>query len=93
MFVSKNAKKKLKFASPNTKPQHESVEYKISRLRWVPNTKFCVGHVHLMFFVLISFAFGGQRKPSIQWNMGLREHDINIKKIKEKVKKGEILVL
>ena len=33
---------------------------------------FCVGHVHFMFFVLISFAFGGQRKPSFQWNLGLR---------------------
>ena len=31
-----------------------------------------VGHVHFMFFVLISFAFGTQRKPSFQWNMGLR---------------------
>ena len=31
---------------------------------------FLIGHVHFMFFVLISFAFGGQRKPSIQWNMG-----------------------
>ena len=27
----------LKFASPNAKPQCESVEY---RLRWVPNAKF-----------------------------------------------------
>ena len=31
---------------------------------------FRVDHVHIMFFVLISFAFGGQRKPSFQWNMG-----------------------
>ena len=31
-----------------------------------------VGHVHFIFFVFISFAFGGQRKPSIQWNMGYR---------------------
>ena len=29
-----------------------------------------VGHVHFMFFVLISFAFCSQRKPSFQWNMG-----------------------
>ena len=27
-----------------------------------------VGNVHLKFFVVISFAFGGQRKPSFQWN-------------------------
>ena len=31
-----------------------------------------VGHVHFMFFVLISFAFCSQRKPSFQWNMGLK---------------------
>ena len=30
-----------------------------------------VGHVHFMFFVLISFALRSQRKPSFQWNMGL----------------------
>ena len=29
-----------------------------------------VGHVHFMFFVLISFAFCSQRKPSFRWNMG-----------------------
>ena len=29
-----------------------------------------VGHVHFMFFVLISFALG-RRKPSFQWNIGL----------------------
>ena len=33
---------------------------------------FRVGHVHFMLFVLISYAFGGQRKPSIQWNMGFK---------------------
>ena len=32
----------------------------------------CFGHVHFMFFVLISFAFEAQRKPSFQWNMGLK---------------------
>ena len=31
----------------------------------------CVGHVHFIFFVLISFALGSQRKRSFQWNMGL----------------------
>ena len=31
-----------------------------------------VGHVHLMFFVLISFASGSQCEPLFQWNMGLR---------------------
>ena len=38
--------------------------------------KSCVGHVPFMFFVLISFAFGGQRKPSFQWNMGLSVNHI-----------------
>ena len=32
----------------------------------------CVGHVHFIFFVLISFASGTQRKPVFLWNMGLR---------------------
>ena len=36
----------------------------------------CVGHVHFMFFVLISFVFGTQRKPSFQWNMGFTVWDI-----------------
>ena len=31
----------------------------------------CVGHVHFIFFVLISFASGTQRKPVFWWNMGL----------------------
>ena len=30
-----------------------------------------VEHVHFRLFVSISFAFGGQRKRSFQWNMGL----------------------
>ena len=33
-----------------------------------------VWHVHFFFFVLISFAFCSQRKPSFQWNMGLSIH-------------------
>ena len=32
----------------------------------------CVGHVHFIFFVLISFASGTQRKLVFQWNMGIR---------------------
>ena len=31
----------------------------------------CVGHVHFIFFVLISFASDTRRKPVFQWNMGL----------------------
>ena len=34
---------------------------------------FCVGHVHFMFFVQISFVFGAQRKPHFQWNMGFSD--------------------
>ena len=30
----------------------------------------CVGHVHFIFFVLISFAFCSRRKPVFRWNMG-----------------------
>ena len=58
--------------TPNAKHQCESVEY---RLRWVPNATFlrwpCT--FIFMFFVLISFTFGSQRKPRIQWNMGFKD--------------------
>ena len=37
----------------------------------MPGVGAGVGHVHFMFFVLISFAFSSQRKPSFRWNMGL----------------------
>ena len=30
----------------------------------------CVGHVHFIFFVLISFALGSRCKCIFQWNMG-----------------------
>ena len=53
----------------DVKPKRKPVEY---RLHWVPTQNSGVGHVHFMFFVLISFALGSQRKPSFQWNMGLR---------------------
>ena len=36
----------------------------------------CVGHVHFIFFVLISFALGSRRKRSFQWNMGLRRRRV-----------------
>ena len=64
MLVSKNAKtpdaKPKICVTPNAKPKRKSVEY---RLRWVPNANFsswpCTFYV---FFVLISFALGTQRK-------------------------------
>ena len=34
----------------------------------------CVGHVHFIFFVLISIALGSRRKRSFQWNMGFKLH-------------------
>ena len=37
----------------------------------------CVGHVHFIFFVLISFASGTQRKPVFWWNMGLSVIHVN----------------
>ena len=36
----------------------------------MPGVGAGIGHVHFMFFVLISFAFCSQRKPSFRWNMG-----------------------
>ena len=68
--MRKQSMPNLKFAAPNARPKCKSVEY---RLCWVPNAKFSVGHFHFMFFVLISFAFGSQCKPSFQWNMGFRD--------------------
>ena len=38
----------------------------------MPGVGAGVGHVHFMFFVLISFVFCSQRKPSFRWNMGLK---------------------
>ena len=56
---------------PDANPQRQSVEY---RLCWVPTQNTGVGHVHFMFFVYISFAFGAQREPHFKWNMGFRVH-------------------
>ena len=56
--------------SENAKICVSPVEY---RLRWAGSLAFglCVGHVHFIFFVLISFVLGSRRKRSFQWNMGL----------------------
>ena len=71
MLVSENAKtpdaKPKICVLPDAKPKRKPVEY---RLRWVPTQNSGVGHVHFMFFVLISLAT--QREPSSQWNMGLK---------------------
>ena len=39
-----------------------------------PGIGACVGHVHFMLFVPISFALGSQRECSFQWNMGYTFH-------------------
>ena len=49
----------IKFALPLT-PTPNASQWNLGR----------VGNVHFIFCVLISFAFGSQRKPSFQWNMG-----------------------
>ena len=52
---------------PDANPRRQPVEY---RWRWVLALGLCVGHVHFIFFVLISFAFCSRRKPVFRWNMG-----------------------
>ena len=70
MLVSKNAKFCV---TPNTNfTQNPKASHWNIGCVGYQTQNFRVGHVHFMFFVLISFAFGGQRKPSFQWNMGLR---------------------
>ena len=65
--------------TPNANPQSKFLEH---RLRLVPNATFShwqcifhfIGNVYFTFLVLISFVsfvFGGQHKPSLQWSMGL----------------------
>ena len=61
MLVFKNAKICV---TPNVKPQRQSVEY---RLRWVPNAKLLVGHVHFIFLGVDLIQVG----TIFQWNMGL----------------------
>ena len=64
MLVSKNAKICV---TPNYNPHCE---------RWnigcvgSPGVGACVGHVHFMSFVSISFVLGSQCERSFQWNMG-----------------------
>ena len=71
--------KRLKFALPPTR----NIEFAFARTQttnanqWnigfvgYPMQNFRIGYVYFIFLVSISFAFGGQRKPSFQWNMGL----------------------
>ena len=61
----------LKFASAPT-PTPDASQWKIGGVG-PSGVGAGVGHVHFMFFVLISFTFCSQRKPSFQWNMGHAE--------------------
>ena len=58
----------LKFVLPPT-PTPNTSQWNIGCVG-SPTQNFHVGNVHFFVLVLISFAFGNQRKPSFQWNMG-----------------------
>ena len=60
--------------SPNAKP--DASQWNIGCVGSLA-LGLCVGHVHFIFFVLISFALGSQRKPSFQWNMGFTKQNNN----------------
>ena len=59
----------FKFALPPT-PNPDASQWNIGCVGSLA-LGLCVGHVHFIFFVLISFALGSRRKHSFQWNMGL----------------------
>ena len=71
MLVSVNAfppTQNIKFAFPPTQNPNAS-QWNIGCVGSLA-LGLCVGHVHFIFFVLISFALGSQSKHSFQWNMG-----------------------
>ena len=90
MLVSKNAKicvtqmRNIKYALPPMQNPNTS-QWNYS-LIGSPTQNVRVGHVHLLF-VLISFALGNQREPSLLWNMGFTE---NWKKIFPEEKVGAL---
>ena len=59
-------------------PQCESVEYRGVGSQMQIS---CIGHVHFMLFVSVSFALDRQSKHSFQWNMGLSVYYFEIGKI------------
>ena len=63
--------KMLKFAFPLTQNPNAS-QWNIGCVGSQLALGLCVGHVHFIFFVLISFALGSRRKRSFQWNMGFK---------------------
>ena len=58
----------LNFALPPT-PAPDASQWNIGGIGSLA-LGLCVGHVHFIFFVLISFASGTQCKLVFQWNMG-----------------------
>ena len=60
----------LKFAFPPTQNPNAS-QWNIGCVGSLA-LGLCVGHVHFIFFVLISFALGSRHKRSFQWNMGFK---------------------
>ena len=68
-YPTPNSDAKLKFALAPTPPPDAS-QWNIGCVGSLA-LGLCVGHVHFIFFVLISFASDTRRKPVFQWNMGL----------------------
>ena len=64
----------VKFALPPT-PTPDASQWNIGGFG-SPTQDFCVGHIHFMLFMSISFASGTQRKLVFQWNMGLTPRTI-----------------
>ena len=62
----------LKFALPPT-PTPDASQWNIGGVGSV-GVGACVGRVHFMLFMSISFASGTQRKPVFWWNMGFRNY-------------------
>ena len=76
MLVSKNAKNvpypQCEFKNVRHPTQNPNVsQWNIGYVGFQTRIS-CIGHVHFMFFVLISFVLGNQRKHSFQWNMSLK---------------------
>ena len=71
MLVSKNTKMCV---TPMRNPNDS--QWNIGRVGF-PGVWACVGHVHFILFVSISFALGSQRKGSFQWNMGFSDVQVS----------------
>ena len=76
----------IKFAFPPTQ-NHNASQWNIGYVGSMA-LGLCVGHVHFIFFVLISFPLGSRRKHSFQWNMGFRFGHFVLFKVLKGLKKG-----